>query len=254
MARIYLFELRRLLVNRMFFGILAVLLTYGWLTLSGTIILGIADTAPFSPWSFGFYLSRMLPILCLGEMLMANFYVSPEERRARPVLAASPVHPGKLAAVRGAAILTGSVILGASAAMLAVGFLVSLFGAQTYEGLMPATVITLAPPIVLCLGTGVAITRFQNRILAYVLTGVLVLWAALPLPAKLSLSLGQFFLEYPAMLDGLDPVFSVPSSDILISRLMLAAAGITLLLCAVFWPERRRVPLGHPESTQSFSI
>ena len=69
MHKIFHYELRRLLWNKFFFGLLAVTLFYAYQVFTGEIILGVAHTAPFSPWSFGCYLSRLLPpmLLALGS-------------------------------------------------------------------------------------------------------------------------------------------------------------------------------------------
>ena len=49
--------------NRFFFGILLILLFFGYQVLNRITILGAARTAPFSPWSLGDYACRMLPLL-----------------------------------------------------------------------------------------------------------------------------------------------------------------------------------------------
>ena len=47
MRKILIYELKRLLWNRFFLGILLVLLFAGWQVLSGVTLLGVAHTAPF---------------------------------------------------------------------------------------------------------------------------------------------------------------------------------------------------------------
>ena len=78
MVKIFRYECKRLLWNKFFFGILAVTLFYGWQVLGGTTILGVAHTAPFSPWSFGDYLSRMVPLLWVGVLFFLTFFTSPK--------------------------------------------------------------------------------------------------------------------------------------------------------------------------------
>lgn len=68
-----------------FWGILLVALGHGWLTLTGSTVLGVAHTAPFLPWSFGYYLSRRLPLVCLGELLFAACFTSRKELLVRPL-------------------------------------------------------------------------------------------------------------------------------------------------------------------------
>ena len=57
MRKIFGYECRRLLWNKFFLGLLLVILFYGWQVLNGVTVLGVSHTAPFSPWSFGDYLS-----------------------------------------------------------------------------------------------------------------------------------------------------------------------------------------------------
>ena len=76
MTKIFRYECRRLLWNKFFFGLMAVLLFYGWLTLNTATILGMAHTAPFSPWSFGDFLSRILPLLWIGTLFFLTFFTS----------------------------------------------------------------------------------------------------------------------------------------------------------------------------------
>ena len=122
MNKIFRYELRRLLWNRLFFGILLVSLGYGWLTLTGSVVRGVAHTAPFSPWSFGYYLSQVLPLICLGELFFLAFFFSKEERLLRPLTQATPVRQRRYAALRCGAVLTATLVLCLCVAVLAVGF------------------------------------------------------------------------------------------------------------------------------------
>lgn len=72
MTKIFRYELRRLLLNKFFFGFLLVLLFYCWQVLSTETVQGVSYTAPFSPWSFGCYLARVSPLICLGELFFSD--------------------------------------------------------------------------------------------------------------------------------------------------------------------------------------
>ena len=111
MNKIFRYELRRLLWNKLFFGILLVSLGYGWLTLTGSVVRGVAHTAPFSPWSFGYYLSQALPLICLGELFFLAFFFSREERLLRPLTQATPIRQRRYAALRCGAVLTATLVL-----------------------------------------------------------------------------------------------------------------------------------------------
>ena len=81
MRKIFGYECKRLLCNKFFFGLVLVTLFYGWQVLNRATILGVSHTAPFSPWSFGDYLCRMLPLLWVGALFFLTFFTSKAEKR-----------------------------------------------------------------------------------------------------------------------------------------------------------------------------
>ena len=76
MRKVFYYECKRLLWNKFFFGLLLVLLFFGWQVLDRVTILGVSHTAPFSPWSFGDYLGRLLPLLWIGALFFLTFFIS----------------------------------------------------------------------------------------------------------------------------------------------------------------------------------
>lgn len=159
MNKLFRYELRRLLCNKMFFGILLVSLGYGWLTLTGTVILGVANTAPFSPWSFGYYVGQVLPLICLGELFFLSFFTSKEELQIKPITQATPTEQRKYIAMRCGAVLVGTGLLALCAVALAIAFYVSLFGWMDYGNLIFPAILTLLPAIIFCLGAGLILSK-----------------------------------------------------------------------------------------------
>ena len=113
--------------------------------LTGSVVRGVAHTAPFSPWSFGYYLSQALPLICLGELFFLAFFFSKEERLLRPLTQATPIRQRRYAALRCGAVLTATLVLCLCVAVLAVGFYVSLFGWVDYGELILPALLTLIP-------------------------------------------------------------------------------------------------------------
>ncbi|MDE6280478.1 MAG: hypothetical protein K2M15_01585, partial [Oscillospiraceae bacterium] len=132
MIKLFRYELRRVLLSKLFFVVLLVCLGFGWLTLTTVTIRGTAHTAPFSPWSFGDYLSRLLPLLCLGELCLVSVFTSRRERAVQIITQTTPINPGRYALIRWGAVLVGTLALWLCVIVLAVGFYVSLFGWQDY--------------------------------------------------------------------------------------------------------------------------
>ena len=215
MVKIFRYECKRLLWNKFFFGILAVTLFYGWQVLTGASILGVSHTAPFSPWTFGDYLSRLLPLLWIGVLFFLTFFTSGAERRAAVLTAATPVRPWQYALARLGAALTGTVLQSLAVLLLSAVFYARMFRWYSWGSLFLPAAISLIPALVFALWMPLPF-----------------LLPLLPLPELLSLWNGRFFSQYPLSLGTLDPAFSLPGGMCLVQSGLLAA-GVVLLTAAL---------------------
>ena len=227
MGKIFRYECRRLLWNKFFIGLAVVLLSYGAFVLHAVTILGVAHTAPFSPWSFGDYLSRMMPLLWIGMLFFLTFYTSPQARRTAILTDAAPMPPKQCALVRCAAALTGGVLLSLLCMAEAAVFYGIYFGWYGWSGLVFPTLVTLVPPLVFALGSGWLLGMLRPWLL-YVWMLVSPVCLALPLPESLGLWNGRLFAQYPLTLGTLDPAFTLPAA-VLFVQFVLLASGVVLL-------------------------
>ena len=138
MGKIYCYECRRLLWNKFFVGLAVVLLLYGGFTLCAVTLLGVSHTAPFSPWSFGDYLCRMLPLQWIGMQFFLTFFTSRGARRAAALTDAAPMDPRRYALARCAAALTGGLLLALLCMGEAAVLYGCLFGWYGWVSLLPA--------------------------------------------------------------------------------------------------------------------
>ncbi len=227
MRKIFLYECKRLLWNKFFAGLLLVLLFYGWQVLRRVTILGVSHTAPFSPWSFGDFLSRMLPLLWIGALFFLTFFTSGKARRAAVLTDAAPLPPRRYALARCAAALTGTALLALACISEAACFYGIYFGWYGWSGLVFPTLVTLVPPLVFALGSGWLLGRLRPWLL-YVWMPVPLACLALPLPESLGLWNGRLFAQYPLTLGTLDPAFTLPAA-VLFVQFVLLASGVVLL-------------------------
>ena len=230
MGKIYRYECRRLLWNQFFVGLIAVLLCYGALVLRDATILGVSHTAPFSPWSFGDYLCRMLPLLWIGALFFLTFFTSNKARRAAALTEAAPMRPARYTLARCAAAFTGTVMLALLCIVEAAVFYGRMFGWYDWGSLVFPALVTLLPPLVFALGSGWLLGRLRPWLL-YVWMLLPFALAALPLPEALGLWNGGLCTSYPLTLGMLDPAFSLPAAAWAVQGLLLAA-GVLLLLVA----------------------
>ena len=228
MIKIFLYECKRLIFNKFFCGILFVLLFYGWQVLSNATILGVSHTAPFSAWSFGDYLSRMLPLLWIGVLFFLTFFTSAKARRAAVLTDATQTSPRRYALARCSAALMGTVLLTLACLVEAAVFYGRYFGWYGWGELLVPTIVTLIPALVFALGSGWLLGRIRPWLI-YVWMAVPFACMALPLPKTLSLWNGSFFTNYPLTLGILDPAFSLPVSVVL-AQCGLLLCGIALLV------------------------
>ena len=236
MGKIFRYECRRLLWNKFFIGLAVVLLLYGAFVLHAVTILGVAHTAPFSPWSFGDYLSQMMPLLWLGMLFFLTFYTSPQARRTAILTDAAPMPPRQYALARCAAALTGGVLLSLLCMVEAAVFYGRMFRWYSWGSLLLTALVTLLLALVFALGSGWLLGRLRPWLL-YVWMAVPFLLAALPLPEALGLWNGAFFTAYPLTLDTLDPSFRLPW-DAAAAQIALLAAGSVLMIAGL----RRNAP------------
>ena len=229
MGKIFRYECRRLLWNKFFLGLLLVLLFYGWQVLTGATMLGVSHTAPFSPWSFGDYLSRMLPLLWIGGLFFLTFFTSGKARRVAVLTDAAPMESRRYSLTRCAAALTGTGLLALAVLAEAAVFYGRYFGWYDWGQLALPALVTLVPPLVFALGSGWLLGRVRPYLL-YVWMLVPFVLAALPLPDALSLWNGSFFTDYPLTLGTLDPAFTAPGGVLLLQGAVLAAGAALLTL------------------------
>lgn len=236
MNKLFKYELRRLLVNKFFPGLLLVCIFYSSQLLEKSVILGVANTAPFSGWSYGYYLSSLMPVLLIALLFFISFWYSPKERRVQAVTNATPTDPNRIKQLRGGAILAGMFLLTAAPVSLSLIFYKVNFHFTAFGDFFVPALMTLVPAILFILGMGMTLGRIHPAFI-YGLMVLVLLWSALPLPAPLDLTGRWFFQDYPetaAMWADGEPAFKVPA-NVWMWKAFYSLAGILLI---VFRPHR----------------
>ena len=229
MRKIFRYECRRLLLNKFFAGLVLVLLAYGAMVLESATILGVSHTAPFSPWSFGDYLSRMLPLLWVGAAFFLTFFTSGRARRAMALTDAAPMDARRYAWARCAAALAGTALLALCCLLEAAAFYGRYFGWYAWGSLLLPALATLAPTLVFALGCGWLLARIRPWLLyPWMLLPFAV--SALPLPEALGLWNGSLFAALPLTLGTLDPAFTLPAAAVVGQLALLTCGAIALFV------------------------
>lgn len=246
MLKIFCYECRRLLGGKAFLGMSAVTLWTADQTLRGQIIWGVADTAPFSAWSFGYYLAALLPYISAAGLLLLTGFFTKSARQTEALTQATPMKAWQYALVRCGAVALGQALLSVCVAGMGIAFFVKLFGAVPMQGFGQVALLTLLPLPVLALGLGTVLGRRGVALLyalaaaMFLLPSLFSLVAALGAPGVAGMS-GTFnvaamweptglafFRDFPAALGVLDPPLQIPPT-VWVSRLVLLLMGAGVL-------------------------
>ena len=215
MIKIYGYECKRLIFNKFFIGIAALILIYGWQVLNNVTIFGVSFTAPFSAWSFGDYASRMTVFLWIAVLFFLSFYHSKEEKRRAAIFTASPMKPYIHEMLRCGAVITVSLVLVIVAVLPAVVFYGRKFNVYPLGTIAIVTLVTLLPVTVFAVGSGRLLSRAGLPLL-YLWMIVPFVLKALPLPEAFGLLNGSLFTDRPLNMGVLDPEFSLSAGTVIV--------------------------------------
>jgi len=218
-------------MNRFFFGLLAITLVYGFMLLSGDIIIGVAYTAPFSGWSYGMFMVRMQPLLLVALLFFVSFLYAKQEKSVKQLTFATPVNPRTYALVKCAAIAVGYVVIAIAAVLVSFIFYGVVFRFYGFGDFVAPMLLTLIPGMLFVLGVGMIAGGIHPGLIYTAMAGVFAV-DMLPMPMFFGIMGGRFFSEFPLLLPvgaGGEPYFYVPII-FLLGRVLLGGLGI-LMVC-----------------------
>jgi ABC-2 type transport system permease protein len=239
LGKIFKYELRRLLLNKFFIGLLIINGLFAWYILTGDTVAGVSYTAPFSPWSFGAYMASVMPVSMLTVLFLLTAYYSKKEKQAEALTAATPVDAVRYALVRLAAVALGYVILLSVTIGLSAYFYIAYFDFRQFSIFILPACVTVIPCFILILGLGCFTGRIHSGLL-YALMFVMLALIFLEIPGAFDFFGGGYYSSAPASLpqgaDG-EPAY-ILSAAFLAARAIYLAAGSILLIAGV----RRAAP------------
>ena len=228
MFKIYRYEIIRLLFNKFFVCLLLITALFSKAIITGEIILGIANTAPFSGWSYGVYLAKVLPILSVSLLFFVSFLYTKKEKQVKILFDAASMKPETYRMIKTAAIVSAYGLVVLVPISYSIGFYTINFHCLLISEMSMAIVYTIIPSFLFILGLGLLLGRLHAGLI-YALMAVVLLFPYLPFAFDLY---GNVFLAgYPQTLDVLDPLFLIPTTQ-LIKRGLLCISEIALALTA----------------------
>lgn len=239
MSKLLKYELKRLICNKFFLGLALVTLCYAYYLFTSEILPGVSHTAPFSPWSYGYYLAKVSPLLCVAVLFFLTFFTSAKEQKVTILTASTPIQPAVYRMIRLVSVLTATCILSFFVAVLPCILYQIYFDWTAFATLLYPAVFVLIPSLLLILGAGWCLGRIHPALI-YVCMMVVLLLNFVSLPAPWDAS--GYLLSTPLSAAQLDPDFAV-SGQAAIIRGVYSGIGLLLLSVSLFagkWLERRK--------------
>ncbi|MBC2396405.1 hypothetical protein [Clostridium tetanomorphum] len=230
MSRLFKYELKRLLVNKFFLSLLIISILYSRQVMCKDIILGVANTAPFSGWSYGAYLAKVLPILLVALLFFISFLYSKQEKSVQALTKATPIDPLRFQMLRCGAIMVAFSLIFAVPIVYSLWFYGANFHFTNFGSLALPTVITLLPSMLFVFGAGMLGGQCHQAII-FVLIVVIILINYFPLPYAFDLFGVNFFTNYPIHLGTVEPAFFIPTT-VLIGKFIYGLLGIAMMFIA----------------------
>ncbi|WP_315119756.1 hypothetical protein [uncultured Clostridium sp.] len=237
MNRIFKYELKRLIINKFFLGLLIISALYSREIMCRDIILGVSNTAPFSGWSYGTYLAKVLPILLVTLLFFISFLYQKQEKSVQALTKATPIDPFKFQMLRFGTIIIGFILISAVPIAYSFYFYAANFDFANFGSLVLPTVITLLPAMLFVFGLGVFGGQYHQG-LVFVLMTAVILVSFISLPYAVDLFGGNFFTKYPESLDAVEPAFFMPAS-VVIGKVIYGLTGLGMILLSGIQKKRK---------------
>ena len=199
MTKILKYELRRLLLNKFFLGLLVINGLFAWYTLTSDIVAGVAYTAPFSPWSFSSYLASVMPMVILTVLFLLTFFHSKNEKQVAVLTSATPVDTVRYSLIRMAAVALGFLLLCALLIGMIMYFYAVYFEYWNYAAFIVPAIVTILPCFVFIIGVGNWVGRIHSGFL-YALMLVSLAMNFIQIPGEFDLFGGGYYTSIPLSL------------------------------------------------------
>ncbi len=240
MNKIFKYELRRLVWNKFFIGLIILNGVYAWFVLKTDTIAGVAYTAPFSIWSFGAYVSSVLPYSILTVLFLLSVYYSKKEKQVEILTTATPVNKIRYVLIRSAAVAICFLTISAVIFALGTYFYITFFDYRNFVPFLLPFVMIVLPCLLFTLGIGHMAGRVHQGLLyAFMFLALIIGFAGFG--RNFDFFGHWYFVSYPLSLpvgtDG-EPAFTI-SAGFWTARLIYLVIGGVLITIGIHAQQRK---------------
>lgn len=162
MSKVFLYELKRIFSNWLFWVMFVVNCIFSWYVLTTDIIAGIAYTAPFSVWSFCAYTGKVMLFTIITILLMLSGYYGKKQKQVEILTAATPITPVWQLLIRSGVLTVCFIFLYAAAVVLAAVFYIRFFRFHDFGPFLLPAILIVLPCFVCAIGLGHLLGRLHQ--------------------------------------------------------------------------------------------
>ena len=228
MRRLFKYEFKRLIINKFFLGLSIISAIYSHEVMTSDIILGVANTAPFSGWSYGEYLAKVLPILLVTLLFFISFLYSKQEISVQALTSVTPIDQFKFQMLRYGTIIIAFILISMVPIVYSLWFYSANFHFTNFLIFMGPSFVTLLPAMLFMFGIGSFGGRYHQGVI-FGLMVVVLLINYVSLPYEVDLLGWNFFKKYPLSFSVVEPAFSIPIG-VVIGKLIFGLTGLLMII------------------------
>jgi hypothetical protein len=234
--KVFFYENRMIVSSKLFIGFVLIAAIFSYGQMRNLTIMGVANTAPFSHWSFSSFLCNLNSLLMPMLLLLCSRIYDKKELRVRPLIYSSRISITKYYFIKGSAAFLGYVLTALIPLIVSFTFYSVVFNFYDYGCLTLPILLFLLPPAIFMLGLGMLLGHAGDRLIYLLIPmGFFLPMIKLNLPIWLELFCGYLIKNYPEQLMSITangtPAFMLPQG-FYTSRILIVLAGIMFFAVA----------------------
>lgn len=232
----FFYDLKMAVNSKVFIGFLLAAVVFSYSLMRNLTVLGIANTAPFSKWSYSSFLCSLNAIILPLLLLLCTRVYDKKELRVRPLISSTQLSSFRYYLIKGSAAFATFIISALAAIAVSFAFYAFVFRFGDFGSLMLPVLFFLLPPAILIFGLGMLLGNIDERLIYVLIPAAFLLSIVkLNLPVWVDLFCGYLITNYPVKVmsmtsDG-TAAFMFPEGFVL-SRCLLILVGLAAFTAA----------------------
>jgi hypothetical protein len=230
--KIFSYELKRTIFSKSYAFLALLIGIYSVYILKTSVLRGFADTAPFSEWSFMYYLFSIIPFLLTILLFYISRLFSPYEKNVMRITSSMPFSSSLYFFIK--LIVAAFTFLFAAFLAIIASFIFygKVFNYFNFKIFITCIGLVLIPNLLLIQGLGIWVSRLQHN-LTFALIGLVFLLSLNRFASSYYFDiLGNSIMRIPLNTIPINGFisFAVPR-DFYLSRIVLSIIGMILIIC-----------------------